>query len=170
MEIFDREFRHLDAAFLQDLQTLENEGAVYTQLWQEDSEDFRFCRIVFTPAEIVNYVDASLAYDEFESLYKEQGDPDLALAHLTDTRIRNQVEEYNRRAISIGQSDTAFCFAAFLGEHLEALCCGLIPERYEFLSKTYTGDRRFILTEILEMFPSSSSHLTNRTGKRPVYG
>jgi len=44
-----------------------------------------------------------------------------------------------------------------------------MPDRYEFLSRTYTGDRRFILTEILEMFPACAAQLSNRAGNRPSY-
>ena len=141
----------------------------YSQFFQEELNDFRFCRIRFTPSEIVNFVDASAAYDEFEGLYREYGNPEVALDRLSDTRIRSRVEAYNRWTTDIGQVDTAFCFAAFLGEHLESLCCGGMPERYEFLTESYTGERHFILTEILEMFPISAAHLSNRMGKRHAY-
>lgn len=169
MEFFKRQFRHLDASFLQDLKTLQDEGAVYSQFFQEELNDVRFCRIRFTPGEIVNFVDASAAYDEFEGLYQQYDDPELALDQISDDRIRSQVEEYNRWTISIGQADTAFCFAAFLSEYLENLCCGGMSDRYEFLTESYTGDRRFILTEILEMFPTSAAHLSNRMGNRHLY-
>lgn len=169
MKIFNREFQHLSAHLLQELHTLQEEGAIYAQFWQEDSNDFRFCRIRLTPAEIVDYVDASFAFDEFKGLLQQYGDSSLAVAHLSNPQVRNRVEEYNRWTISIGQDETAFCFAAFLGKHLEALTCGTMPERYEFLSRTYTGDRRFILAEILEMFPTSVALLANRMRNRPSY-
>ncbi len=102
-------------------------------------------------------------------MYQEYSNSEVALDHLSNARVRSQVEEYNRWAINIGQADTAFCFAAFLGEHLEDLCCGGMPERCEFLAESYTGDRRFILTEILEMFPTSTAHLSNRMGNRHPY-
>lgn len=169
MKFFNREFRNLDAPFLQELQTLESEGAIYEQFWREDSAGFRFCRIQFFPAEIVTYVDALTAYDEFERLYQEYGDPDLALSEISDSQTKHRVEDYNNWVFRTGSDDQAFCPAAFLGEHLEALRCGQLSDRYEFLSQTYTGDRRYILTEILEMFPSSVSYLSRRTGNRPSY-
>ena len=141
MKIFNREFQHLSAHLLQELQTLQEEGAIYAQFWQEDSNDFRFCRIRLTPAEIVDYVDALFAVDEFKGLLQQYGDSSLALAHLSNPQVRNRVEEYNRWAISSGQDEMTFCFAAFLGRHLEALTCGTMPERYEFLSKMYWSNR-----------------------------
>lgn len=169
MRLFNHEFHHLDPHFLQDLLTLEQEGAIYTQFWQEESQDFRFCRIRFRPAEIVSYVDASRAYNEFLRHYTLSGDPAAALEQIKDAKIRNQVMEYNRWTESIDQYDTLYCFAAFIGNELEDLTCGGQPDRYEFLSQTYTGDRRFLLTEILEMFPSSAGYLKNRPGNRPSY-
>ncbi len=117
VKLFSREFQHLEASFLQDLQTLEEEGAIHAQLGG-------YCRIQLTPAEIVNYVEACVAYDEFEGLYERYGDPRFALEQLTNARMRNRVREYNEWTVSIGQNDTMFCFAAFLGEHLESLFCG----------------------------------------------
>jgi len=169
MHLFDREFRHLSPDFLQDLDTLEKEGSIYTQFWQADVQDFRFCRIRFRPGEIVAYVDAIMAYDEFLGYCEDTGEPVTALAQISDSTIRNRVLEYNRWTASVGQHDTLYCFAAFIGEHLEDLTCGGQLERYEFLAHSYTGDRRFLLTEILEMFPSSAGYLGSRTGKRPSY-
>jgi REase_DpnII-MboI len=169
MRLFDREFRHLSPDFLQDLDTLEREGSIYTQLWQEDAQEFRFCRIRFRPGEIIAYVDAVMAYDEFLGYCEDTGDPIAALDQISDAKIRNRVLEYNRWTESVGQHDTRYCFAAFMGEHLEDLICGGQLERYEFLAHSYTGDRRFLLTEILEMFPSSAGYLGSRTSKRPSY-
>jgi hypothetical protein len=155
--------------FLQDLDTLEREGATYAQFWKDDVQDFRFCRIRFKPAEIVAYVDASVAYDEFLGYVEQSGDPALALDRISNAEIQNRVLEYNRWAESIEQYDTHYCFAAFMGNHLESLTCGHLPERYEFLSQSYTGDQRFLLTEILEMFSSSAGYLARRSGNRPSY-
>ena len=169
MRFFNRRFPNLEPHFLDDLRTLEEEGAIYAQFWQEDDNESRFCRIRLTAAEIVEYVEASCAYDEFEALCRKNGDPDIALMKLANHRIRKRVQDYNDWTISIGQEDTLFCFAAFIGDDLEALLCGGKEDRYEYISQTYTGDRRFILTEILEMFPSASEHLLKRGGNRPCY-
>ncbi|MEW5928871.1 MAG: hypothetical protein AB1941_15530 [Gemmatimonadota bacterium] len=169
MKIFDREFRYLDPSFLEDLNTLENEGAIYSQFWQDEFRDFRFCRIRFRPNEIVSYVNASIAYDEFLEHLEKVGDPSAALERIGNGMIRTRVLEYNEWTASIDQHDTQFCFAAFLGSDLELLVCGGEDDRYEFLSQSYTGDRQFLLTEILEMFPSTAGYLANRPSNRPSY-
>jgi hypothetical protein len=117
----------------------------------------------------VAYVDASLAYDEFLGHYRRSGDPSAALAQISDPGIRDRVLEYNGWTVGIGQSATQFCYAAFLGDHLEDLTCGGQPDRYEYLSHSYTADRRFLLTEILEMFPTSAGYLSKRTADRPPF-
>jgi len=169
MKFFNREFEHLEPRILDDLRTLESEGAVYYQFWREESQDSRFCRIRFTPSEIVEYVDALSAFDEFKGLLAGHNNPHIALADISNARIKKRVIEYNEWAAGMGHDYLAFCLAAFIGEDLEDLVCGGVPSRYEYLSETYTGDRRFILTEILEIFPTVARHLANRGGNRPAY-
>ena len=50
----------------QDLITLEKEGAIYAEFWDEDSQQFPYYRIAFLPAEIVRYVEGHVAMQEFE--------------------------------------------------------------------------------------------------------
>lgn len=169
MNILSREFNHLDSESLQDLHDLEREGAIFAQFWQEDDQDFRFCRIRLTYREIVDFLDASVAYDEFLGFQETIKNSSSALKRISNHTIQHRVLEYNEWATKIGQKDTRYCYAAFLGEHLESLICGSTPERYEYLSRTYTGDRRFLLTEILEMFPSATRQLASRQGNRPIY-
>ena len=78
-------------------------------------------------------------------------------------------EEYNEWTVEQGQPDTMFCFAAFEGEHLEDLMCSIVPGRHEILGQSYTGDRRFLLQEILEMFPQSVTFLDVRASRRPAF-
>lgn len=169
MDMFERQFRHLGPELLQDLQTLEVEGALYSQFWREDVQDFRFCRIRLRPAEIVAYVDAATAYDEFLGHFANLGDPAAALEAVSSPVIRRRVHDYNEWTQSIDQLDTLYCFAAFLGDDLKNLTCGGRTDRYEYISETYTGDRRFLLTEILEMFPSCAAYLQARSAGRPCY-
>lgn len=170
MEFFDYKFTALTPSFLEDLSNLEREGAIYSQFWRDDVEDFRFCRIKFTPKEIVNYVEAIKAFDEFVQLksHPQNYSAKDALNDLSNTKIKRRVEAYNEWVDKIGQ-DTAYCFAAFLGDHLENLVCGGLDERYEFLSETYDQNRKYILTEILELFPESVSYLKNERGSRPNF-
>ena len=169
MEVFHRQFDNLDTIHYQELQVLEIEGVMYEYLWEEGAGEYVQTRLRLKPAEIVSYVEALTAYDEFEGLYKGSGDPVFALKNLSDSKIRRQVEAYNEWAIAIGQRDTMFCLAAFIGGHLENLLCSIVPGRHEILAQSYSGDRRFLLREILEMFPQSVSQLASRMGNRPAY-
>lgn len=47
--LFGREFLNLDAAFLQDLHSLELEGALSIDLWSEEHDKFVATRLRFTP-------------------------------------------------------------------------------------------------------------------------
>ncbi len=167
-ELFGREFHHLDSHFLGELHDLKQEGALYAQFWREELGQFGFCRIRFEPEEIVAYVEASTAYDEFTGWLERLSDPAQALEKVSSTGIRERVLEYNRWA-EREQPDTMYCFAAFAGDHLEGLISGALESRYEFLSETYRPDRRFLLMEILEAFPDAVAHLTARKGGRPSY-
>ena len=115
-EFFNRRFDHLDPEHLQDLSTLEMEGAIYNYFSQVDDPGFVYARVRLNPTEIVSYIDAATAYNEFAELYKATGDPTLALRKLTNAKIRKAVEEYNEWIVEAGQEDTAFCFAALWTE------------------------------------------------------
>jgi len=165
---FNYDFTCIEKELLQDLNTLETEGAIYAYLWQDEVQEFVYTRLRLEPPEIVEYVDASRAFNEFLSLKALCGDASLALSRISDERIAARVQQYNEWAASIGQ-DTLFCFAAFLGEHLEGLVTGIVEGRHEVIGRSYSGDRRFLLMEILEMFPQSISSLEKRLGNRPPF-
>jgi len=168
-EFFGREFSHLNKDLLNDLRDLESDGCIYTQLWREEIEKFGFCRIQFTPDEIVKYVDTLDAYNEFQR-YIDQGDsPPDALSEISNNKIKRRVREYNEWTEEIGQPETKYSPAAFYTEELESLICGSKPDRCEFLQESYTGDRRFLLTEIIEGFHQSVSILNDRDGDRPDF-
>lgn len=169
VKFFSREFIFTGKELLQDLNTLEAEGAVYNYFWRDVDGRFVYTRLRLTPAEIVEYVDAACAYEEFLMLLNLVDDPSAALSGISDARMRKRVEEYNTWTISINQLDTAFCFAAFLGDHLEGLVSGIVKGRHEVFAEKYSGDRRFLLREILELFPQSASQLRQRTGNRPSF-
>jgi hypothetical protein len=168
-KIFGRQFNHSDVELLQDLNTLETEGAVYGYKWQDKGTGFVYTRLRLSPAEIVDYVDAATAYEEFERHRQIAGDPSVALSRISDSKIRRRVEEYNEWTIEQDQPATMCCFAAFLGDHLEDLICSIVPGRHEILGQSYTGDRRFLLQEILEMFSQAVTFLDTREGGRPAY-
>ena len=117
-EFFGREFSHLDKDLLNDLKDLESDGCIYTQLWREEIEKFGFCRIQFTPDEIVKYVDTLDAYNEFQR-YIDQGDsPHDALSEISNNKIKRRVREYNEWTEEIGQPETKYSPAALLTEEL----------------------------------------------------
>ena len=61
------------------------------------------------------------AYEEFLAAYNRYGDPTLALDTISNASVRRRVESYNSWATGVGQQETTFCPAAFLGEHLKTL-------------------------------------------------
>lgn len=73
-EFFGRTFNHLDTFYRQQLRTLEDQGCVYEYLPNESTGQHEYARIQFEPDEIVKYVDALKALDEFEK-YLDQGLP-----------------------------------------------------------------------------------------------
>lgn len=166
---FGRSFDNLDRTFTEDLWDLQEKGCVYTQLPNRDTGKHGICRIQFNPEEIVQYVDAMSAYDEFLG-YKKQGHSSKkALEKISNNKIKRRVKEYNEWTEEIGQKDTMFSPASFYTSELESLLCGGKPDRYEFLQESYTGDRQFLLTEIIEGFSESVSILNNRDGDRPDF-
>lgn len=168
-ELFGREFNNLDDVFLDDLQTLERESCIYTQFWRDKEESFSFCRVKFEPDEIVQYVDAISAYNEYAGYVEGGLERNEALENISYDKYISQVREYNEWAQEVDQPGTMYSLAAFLGEDLEALVCGSREDRYEFLQETYTGDRRFLLDEIIQGFPQSLSELRDRDADRPDF-
>lgn len=162
-KFFNHTFNNTSEFLLNDLETLQREGSTYA-----DFVDLGYCRINFKPKEIVEYVEAAKAYDEFLGLKNKYDSAERALDEITNSRIRERAKTYNEWATSMGQ-DTHYCFAAFLGNELEDLTCGGKSSRYEALGNTYTGDRRFLLREIINMFPQSVKILNNRRADKPSY-
>lgn len=160
---FNHTFDNTSPFLLNDLENLQMEGCTYSNF-----ADIGYCRINFEPKEIVEYVEAAKAYNEFLRLYQEYGSPERAINNIKNSRISERVKSYNEWASSIGQ-ETQYCFAAFLGKELESLTCGSKPSRYEALGNTYTGDRRFLLKEILNMFPQAVKFLKKRRASRPSF-
>jgi hypothetical protein len=64
---FGHRFRSLMPGDAEDLVTLEKEGAIYTHWWNDGVGSFLYYRVPFLPAEIVEYVEAQLAKDRFDT-------------------------------------------------------------------------------------------------------
>ena len=124
---FGRQYTALPEDIRDDLDSLQREGAVYADHWVEGIGDFRHVRIAFTEAEQGEYARRSWAYE----LWLRAGMPewargvpgiDLDVARDADTYVLNTIN-----GDSIGPP--YHCFAAFLGEHLESLICGVADGR-----------------------------------------
>lgn len=165
-KLFNHEFNYLNLSFIEDLYTLEREGAIYAEIYTVETESFELCRILLNPTEIYGFVEASIAYDEFDKNLRINKDPNKALDKISNSVIKARVIDYNN---TIGEEDTLFCFAAFMGGDLEELLCGGLPDRYEILKRRYSKDRKFLLDEIFEMFPQAANLLNNRKKGCPPY-
>src|SRR5215471_11433052 len=65
MKIFGHDFEVLDDSHIEDLLQLEREGAIYTDHWFDNLNDFRHIRIKLTPDEIQEYVRSMWAFELF---------------------------------------------------------------------------------------------------------
>ena len=138
---FGYTFEHLLTGNAQDLKTLESEGAVYSEFADRDEDDkflgsFTRYRVKFTPAEIVEYVQAHIAEQQFAKELDRTNDFTAAVLAINEARFRdNRVVAYgeygNRVDASGNVRDLRGCLASFLGEDLEDLVCGWRPDRYE---------------------------------------
>lgn len=130
---FGHSFLVLDNSNFRDLGTLEEDGCVYTDALGPGEPGGQVCvRIRLRPKEIVTYVEAMVAYDQFHMFWATYKDPEIALSLISDTEISERVRSYNRWLTDTdGDSISLYCPAAFLGGDLEDLFCGHTPDRYE---------------------------------------
>lgn len=124
---FDTEFTHLDEHDCQDLITLEQESAVYGELWDDEAEDFQHVRIEFTQDERREFLRRCIAYD----IFLRSGSPRWAVGVPgIDRDIAEYADTYSLRPIDEDEIPAPYhCFAAFLGERLEELLCYTPRER-----------------------------------------
>lgn len=126
-EAFGYVFTNVPEHVRDDLESLEREGAVYSDQWIEELGDFRHVRIGFTEEECKEFVRRSWAFELWIRAGMSQWARDTPGI---DQDIASEADSYvmhTRDGDSIGPP--FHCFAAFLGEHLEALTCGMLEER-----------------------------------------
>jgi hypothetical protein len=93
---FGYTFEHLLTGNAQDLKTLESEGAIYSEFADRD-EDRKFLgsftryRVELTPAEILEYVQAHIAEQEFIKEYDHTKDFTAAVLAIKEPRFRDRV-------------------------------------------------------------------------------
>jgi hypothetical protein len=128
---FGREFTHIPEHIRQDLDTLDQESAIYTDQWIEEIGDFRHVRIRLTDNESAEFARRSWAFELFLragcpkwARYTPDIEPDIAAD-------ADSYSPHFRDGTVI--PPPYHCFAAFLGDHLEALTCGMLKERVEVI-------------------------------------
>jgi len=121
------EFNHVPEHVRADLDSLEHERAVYSDQWIEDLGGFRHVRIEFTEEEALEFGRRCWAYE----LWIRANMPEWARdTPGIDEDIASEADSYvmhRRDGQTLGPP--YLCFAAFLGNHLEALTCGILDER-----------------------------------------
>jgi len=142
------------------LQSLSLESAIYGYLWNDEDHAFWQTRIRLRPDELVRYVDAMRALDQFYSAMDSGLNGDAALDRVSSREIRARVRAYNEWAAASNYLDQLYCPAAFVGEDLEELTCSVVAGRAEVLGRGYAHDRRHLLKEILSQVPQSVSYLS----------
>jgi len=127
MLAFGRVFNQIPDHVRQDLECLEREGSIYSDQWVEELQDFMHVRISLTDEECKEFARRSWAYDLFLSAQPVKWASDVPGI---DPDIAREADAYTL-TMKDGTSIPApyHCFAAFLGEHLEAVTCGMIDER-----------------------------------------
>jgi hypothetical protein len=168
IDIFGQRFEHLPSEFEAELQSLSLESAIYNYLWHEEDHEFWQTRIRFRPDELVKYVDAMRALDEFYSAKGSGLNGEAALGRVSNMGIRARVRAYNEWAAVNNYLDQLYCPAAFMGEDLEDLICSVVPGRAEVLGREYAHDRRYLLKEILSQIPQSVSYWS-RPARSGIY-
>ena len=156
---FGRKFTHIPEHVRQDLDTLQREGAIYSDHWIEEIGDFRHVRIRFTDEERDEFARRSWAFE----LFIRAGQPKWALD------VAAGADSY-----SIHLADGTVipppyhCFAAFLGNHLEALTCGMLENRREVIELHGKEALLFDVRRVIEsLTPTMRSFNAREKGLMP---
>src|SRR5580704_14060889 len=89
---FGRRFTHIPESIRDDLGSIEREGALYTDHWIEDLDDFRHVRIALTEGEGKDYARRTWAYE----LYLRAGQPKWArYVPEIDSDIATEADAYS---------------------------------------------------------------------------
>jgi hypothetical protein len=130
-QAFGYEFTHIPEFVRADVESLEREQALYADHWIDEIQDFRHVRIAFTIDEARDYVRRSWAYE----LFLRSGQPKWARdVPGIDSDVAADADSYTMNCRDGTQiPPPCHCFAAFLGQHLEALFCGGLPEREQVI-------------------------------------
>ncbi len=173
IEVFGHKFKGLLPGNAEDLITLEKEGAVYANFYEEKTGNFKYYRIKFLPKEIFEYVEAIVAQQQyFEGMKKWNGNFDQALECISNKQIAERVKTYESYAVIDGKKikvDIRGCEASFLPRELEALVCGRRPERYELLPQINTKDKVAIILDIFDGISNNINFLLHRKHNKSTF-
>jgi hypothetical protein len=137
MRAFGRDWVAIDDDAVRELCSLEREGAIYVDHWQDHLHDFRHVKISFTPDEIQEFVRSYWAYE----LFLRAGSP----RRLSDVReippdIAERADSYVLHTVDgPAPNPPHHCPAAFLGPDLEELVCFTPPDRRILLEELGTA-------------------------------
>ena len=162
---FGLEFTHIPEHVRQDLESLERESVTYTDHWIEEIGDFRHVRIRFTSEERDDFFRRSWAYE----LFLRPGSPTWAAQTPgIDQEVANEADSYSMRLVDGTQIPPPYhCFAAFLGNRLEALVCTR-TDREDIIELQGRGLILFEVKRTIEtLTPTIRSFNSREKGLRP---
>jgi len=177
---FGHLFENYPSGLAENLITLEREGAIYSHFLvpgsekEDGSADFAYYRIPFLPNEIYQYVEASLAYDQYQKAREAGASFDEALGRINDLDIVERVRRYGdfgHTEMKNGATlDIRGCHASFYPEGMEGLVCGARRDRYEELpERGATRDRFALLMQVINNFPVVARLVRLRQHDRPPF-
>jgi REase_DpnII-MboI len=160
MKIFNHDFQLIDSSHVQDLLQLQREGAIYTDHWFDELDDFRHIKIKFTNAEVKEYVRSLWAYE----LFLKAGTPALASSVAAiPGDIAKRADSYTLRTSDSAEEITPWhCTAAFLSPELEELVCTNVPGRYVILEEFGTDSLLSTLRKAVDALTPSIRLFQNR--------
>jgi hypothetical protein len=157
---FGYAFTHIPEHVRADVDTLARESALYADHWIEELNDFRHVRIVLTRKEAEDYVRRSWAYE----LWIRAGQPKWAKdVPQIPAGIAHDADTYSIQAKDGTVIPPPYhCFAAFLGPHLEAVSCGMLPERQEVIELQGRESVLFTLSRAVQALTPTIRSFANR--------
>lgn len=158
---------------IEDLITLEKEGAVYSHFWDDAIGTFRYYRVPFLPAEIYQYVEAHVAKQQFDKALADGATFDEALQSISNPEIARRVQSYGnygRSKLRNGrEADLRGCAASFYTPEIEALVCGQRRDRYQLLPDMKDVDKSALLLQMIDYFPTLARFMARRGNDRPPF-
>ncbi len=169
---FGHRFRLLPG-LAEELIILEHEGVIYSEFWNEETDEFNYYKIRLLPYEIYQIVEAHVAKQKFDNVIENGGSFEAALNAIGNDEIAQRVYSYGNFGITKMKDGTVVdirgCIASFYTEEIEELLCGKRKNRYELLTNFQGVDKESVILEILDSFQVISRFMTKRKHNRPAY-